>query len=71
MGMTGWAVAGLMSGLIGSKILDKQGDGFPLLGIVGAVLGGLLCDLFGASGATAMNFWNIIVAMTSSRTLCC
>ena len=74
MGMTSWAAAGLISGLIGSRILDNQSDGFPLnisLGIVGAVIGGILFDLFGASGATAVNFWNIIIALTSSRTLCC
>ena len=74
MCMTSWAIVGLMSGLICSKILDKQSDGFPLnisLGIVGAVVGGVLFDLFGASGATALNFRNIIVAMTSSRTSCC
>ena len=41
---------GLIAGFIGSRIVDRQGRGFWLdiaLGIVGALVGGFLFDLFG------------------------
>jgi uncharacterized membrane protein YeaQ/YmgE (transglycosylase-associated protein family) len=48
-----WIVLGLLAGFIGSKIINKQGEGVILdivLGIVGALLGGWLFNTFGASG---------------------
>ena len=53
MGIISWIILGLIAGFIGSKIVDKQGQGFWLniaLGIVGALVGGFLFDLFGATG---------------------
>jgi uncharacterized membrane protein YeaQ/YmgE (transglycosylase-associated protein family) len=44
MSFLAWIVLGLLAGFIGSKIVNKQGEGVILdilLGIVGAVLGGL------------------------------
>jgi len=43
MGIISWIVLGLIAGFIGSKIVDKQGQGFWIniaLGIVGALVGG-------------------------------
>jgi len=74
LGIVVWAVLGLIAGFVGSKILDKQGQGFPLniaLGIAGAFTGGFLFDLFGASGLTASHFWSTIAAIMGSRSLCC
>jgi uncharacterized membrane protein YeaQ/YmgE (transglycosylase-associated protein family) len=74
MGIIAWTVVGLIAGIIGSRIVDEQGQGFPLniaLGIVGAVVSGFLFDLFGASGATTMNLLSTIVAIVGSRSLCC
>jgi uncharacterized membrane protein YeaQ/YmgE (transglycosylase-associated protein family) len=74
MGVISWAVLGFIAGLVSSRIIDKQGEDFPLnvtLAIVGAVMGGLLFDLFGASGIATMSFWNTLVAIARSRTLCC
>lgn len=74
MGIISCAILGLIARCIGAKIIGKQGEGIPLnitLGIAGAVIGGFLFDLFGASGVTVLNFWNTIVAITGSRTLCC
>jgi uncharacterized membrane protein YeaQ/YmgE (transglycosylase-associated protein family) len=66
MGIISWIILGLIAGFIGSKIVDKQGQGLWLniaLGIVGALVGGFLFDLFGAAGVvrrallrTACNF---------------
>jgi len=49
MGIISWIILGLIAGFIGSKIVDSQGQGFWLniaLGIVGALVGGFLFDLF-------------------------
>ena len=49
---------GLIAGFIGSKIVNKRGEGLVLdlvLGIVGAIAGGWLFNMFGASGVTGMN----------------
>ncbi len=69
MGVISWIVLGLIAGFIGSKIVDKQGKGFWLnivLGIVGALVGGFLFDLFGASGVTGFNLYSMIVAIVGS-----
>jgi uncharacterized membrane protein YeaQ/YmgE (transglycosylase-associated protein family) len=33
-----------------------------LIGLLGAVLGGLIVSLFGGVGATGVNLWSILVA---------
>jgi fructose-specific phosphotransferase system IIC component len=51
-------VLGLLAGFIGSKIVNKQGEGLILdilLGIVGALVGGWLFNTFGASGVTGLS----------------
>jgi uncharacterized membrane protein YeaQ/YmgE (transglycosylase-associated protein family) len=66
MGIISWIVLGLIAGFIGSKIVDKQGQGFWLdiaLGIIGALVGGFLFSLFGATGVTGLNIWSMIVAI--------
>jgi uncharacterized membrane protein YeaQ/YmgE (transglycosylase-associated protein family) len=69
MGILSWIVLGLIAGFIGSKIVDKQGQGFWLniaLGIIGALVGGFLFNLFGAGGVTGLNLWSMIVAVAGS-----
>jgi uncharacterized membrane protein YeaQ/YmgE (transglycosylase-associated protein family) len=64
MGIISWIILGLIAGFIGSKIVDRQGQGFWLdiaLGIVG-----FLFDLFGASGVTGLNIYSMIVAVVGS-----
>jgi uncharacterized membrane protein YeaQ/YmgE (transglycosylase-associated protein family) len=69
MGIVSWIIIGLIAGFVGSKIVDRQGQGFWLdiaLGIVGALVGGYLFDLFGASGVTGLNLYSILVAIAGS-----
>jgi uncharacterized membrane protein YeaQ/YmgE (transglycosylase-associated protein family) len=69
MGIISWIILGLIAGFIGSKIVDRQGQGLWLnivLGIVGALVGGFLFDLFGASGVTGLNIYSMIVAIAGS-----
>jgi uncharacterized membrane protein YeaQ/YmgE (transglycosylase-associated protein family) len=69
MGIISWIILGLIAGFIGSKLVDRQGQGFWLdiaLGIVGALVGGYLFDLFGASGVTGLNLYSMLVAILGS-----
>ena len=69
MGIVSWIILGLIAGFIGSKIVNRQGQGFWLdiaLGIVGALVGGFLFDVFGASGVTGLNIYSMIVAVVGS-----
>jgi uncharacterized membrane protein YeaQ/YmgE (transglycosylase-associated protein family) len=66
MGLISWIILGLIAGFVGSKIVNKTGEGLILdiiLGIVGAVLGGYLFNLFGAQGVTGLNLWSLLVAL--------
>ena len=72
MGIVSWIILGLIAGFIGSKIVDRQGQGFWLdiaLGIVGALVGGFLFSLFGASGVTGLNIYSMIVAVVGAIVL--
>jgi uncharacterized membrane protein YeaQ/YmgE (transglycosylase-associated protein family) len=66
MSILAWIVLGLVAGFIGSKIINKSGEGFILdivLGIVGSVVGGWLFNTFGASGVTGLNLYSLVVAV--------
>lgn len=61
-----WIILGLIAGFIGSKIVNKSGEGVFLdiiLGIVGAIVGGWIFTAFGAHGVTGLNLYSIIVAV--------
>ncbi len=69
MSFIAWIVLGLIAGFIGSKIVNKRGDGFLLdivLGIVGAVVGGWLFSFFGAHGVTGLNLYSLLVAVAGA-----
>jgi len=69
MSIISWIILGLIAGFIGSKIVNKQGQGLWLdmaLGIVGAIVGGILFSFFGATGITGLNIWSMIVAIVGS-----
>ena len=66
MSILAWIVLGLIAGFIGSKIVNKSGEGIVLdivLGIVGAIVGGWLFNRFGASGVTGVNLYSLLVAV--------
>lgn len=69
MSILAWIVLGLVAGFIGSKIVNKRGEGLILdlvLGIVGAIAGGWLFERFGASGVTGLNLYSIMVAIVGA-----
>ena len=69
MGILSWLVLGLIGGFIGSKIVNKSGEGLFLdivLGIVGAVVGGYLFSVLGGHPVTGLNLYSILVAAVGS-----
>jgi uncharacterized membrane protein YeaQ/YmgE (transglycosylase-associated protein family) len=69
MSIISWIVLGLIAGFLGSKLVNKTGEGFVLdivLGIVGAVIGGWLFSLFGMQGVTGLNIYSLIVAVVGA-----
>ena len=69
MSIISWISLGLIAGFIGSKIVNSEGQGLWLnivLGIVGAVVGGFLFSIFGATGITGFNIYSLIVAIIGS-----
>jgi uncharacterized membrane protein YeaQ/YmgE (transglycosylase-associated protein family) len=72
MSYLAWIVLGLVAGFIGSKIVNKSGEGILLdivLGIVGAVVGGWLFNTFGAAGVTGLNLYSLLVAVIGAVVL--
>ena len=69
MSIISWIILGLIAGFVGAKIVNREGQGFWLdiaLGIIGALVGGFLFSLFGASGVTGLNIYSMIVAIVGS-----
>lgn len=66
MSILAWIVLGLISGFIGSKLVNKTGEGLVLdivLGIVGAIVGGFIANMFGNAGVTGLNIYSLVVAV--------
>jgi len=65
MSFLAWIVLGLIAGFLGSKIVNKRGEGLfldILLGIVGAVVGGWLAGFLGLGGVSGLNLYSILIA---------
>jgi uncharacterized membrane protein YeaQ/YmgE (transglycosylase-associated protein family) len=72
MSFLAWIVLGLLAGFIGSKIVNKSGEGIIvdiLLGIVGALVGGWLFNTFGAAGVSGLNLYSLLVAVVGAVVL--
>jgi uncharacterized membrane protein YeaQ/YmgE (transglycosylase-associated protein family) len=69
MSILAWILLGLLAGFIASKIVNKRGEGLVLdvvLGVVGAVVGGWMFRLFGASGVNGLNLYSLLVAVAGA-----
>ena len=66
MGIISWIIVGGIAGWLSTKIVKpkKKKGCFTgiLLGIVGAIVGGLIVSLFGGTGVTGFNLYSILVA---------
>ena len=65
MSFLAWIVLGLLAGFIGSKIVNKSGEGI-LIDILLGIVGGWLFNTFGAAGVTGLNLYSILVAVVGS-----
>lgn len=69
MSIFAWILLGLIAGFIGSKLINKTGEGVVLdivLGVVGAMIGGWIFTMFGAPGVTGLNLYSLFVAVIGS-----
>jgi uncharacterized membrane protein YeaQ/YmgE (transglycosylase-associated protein family) len=69
MSVIGWIILGLVAGYIASRIVDKSGEGMMLdiaLGIIGALVGGMLFSFFGVPGVTGLNIYSLLVAVVGA-----
>src|ERR1700686_199018 len=69
MSFLAWIVLGLAAGFIGSKLVNRRGEGILLdilLGVVGAMVGGWLFHVFGAAGINGLNLYSLFVAVIGS-----
>jgi len=69
MSFIAWIVLGLIAGFIGSKLVNHTGEGLirdVLLGVVGAIIGGYLFNVFGAPGVTGLNLYSLVVAVVGA-----
>ena len=65
MSILAWVILGLIAGFLGSKIVNKTGEGVLMdivLGVIGAVVGGWLFNRFGEAGVNGLNLWSLVVA---------
>jgi len=69
MGIIAWLALGLVAEFIGSRLVNKQGEGMfmdIILGIVGAVVGGFVAQFAGFQGITGFNIYSILIAVVGS-----
>jgi uncharacterized membrane protein YeaQ/YmgE (transglycosylase-associated protein family) len=68
-----WIILGALAGWIASLIMktnSQQGTLVDIVvGIVGAFLGGIIFQTFGAAGVTGFNIWSLFVAIVGAVVL--
>jgi uncharacterized membrane protein YeaQ/YmgE (transglycosylase-associated protein family) len=66
MGIISWIILGLIAGFIAIKIVNKTGSGMFMdiaLGVVGAIVGGIIADAVLGIGVTGVNITSIIISV--------
>ena len=66
MSILGWAIFGLITGFVASRIVNRQGEGCFIniaLGLVGALVGGFIFSQIGGSSITGFNLYSMFVAI--------
>jgi uncharacterized membrane protein YeaQ/YmgE (transglycosylase-associated protein family) len=71
MGWLAWIIVGGIAGWLASQVMHTR-LGLVMdivVGIVGAVIGGLLLGALGTTGVTGFNLWSVIVAFIGAVVL--
>lgn len=65
-----WIIVGGLAGWVASKIMKtdaSMGVGSNIIvGIIGALIGGVVTSLIGANGFTGFNIWSFLVSLLGS-----
>lgn len=73
MGIIAWIIFGALAGWIASIIMDtnEQQGAFAniVVGVVGAMIGGLLSRFVGGSGVTGFNIGSLLIAILGAVVL--
>lgn len=73
MGFIAWVLVGLVAGFLASLVMKTNTEQGMLsdivIGMIGAVLGGFLMNMFGAASASGLNIYSIFVATLGSIVL--
>ncbi|MBI5044371.1 MAG: GlsB/YeaQ/YmgE family stress response membrane protein [Candidatus Levybacteria bacterium] len=68
-----WIVFGALAGWIASVVMKTDAQQGALmnviLGVIGAFVGGLIFNFFGAAGVTGFNLYSILVAVVGAAIL--
>lgn len=70
MGILAWIILGALSGWLASIIMKKNASMGALAniitGIVGAFIGGIVFNLFGAEKVTGLNLYSVLVSVVGA-----
>jgi uncharacterized membrane protein YeaQ/YmgE (transglycosylase-associated protein family) len=73
MGIILWIIFGALAGWLASMIAgtnEQQGAlANIIVGIVGAMIGGFIANLFGFEGVTGFNIWSLLIAVGGAALL--
>ncbi|MDA3935245.1 MAG: GlsB/YeaQ/YmgE family stress response membrane protein [Actinomycetota bacterium] len=64
MGILSWVIVGGLAGLLAQYLMGEESGCLVavLIGVIGAVIGGFVLNLFGIGGINGLSLWSIIVA---------
>lgn len=72
MGLLSWIIVGAVAGWLAGLIMKGSGSGFLMnvvIGIVGALIGGFIMNMFGTVGVTGFNLWSLLVSVVGAVVL--
>ena len=73
MRLISWLIIGFITGVIGKLVMPGEDPGGFLatifIGMLGALVGGLIVGVFGGTGITGINIWSILVATLGALVL--
>jgi uncharacterized membrane protein YeaQ/YmgE (transglycosylase-associated protein family) len=67
-----WIIIGGIAGWLASNVVRGAGLGIGgnvIVGIIGAIIGGFIFNLMGASGVGGFNLWSVFVAFIGAVVL--
>jgi uncharacterized membrane protein YeaQ/YmgE (transglycosylase-associated protein family) len=67
MGLIAWIILGALAGWIASIVMRTDAEqgaiGNIIVGIIGALIGGFIMQMFGASGVNGFSLYSLLVAV--------